>query len=86
MKHGDTIIQIYNGLVNKYQIDLCMFSENSTPENIAFYRSEKMREHLTHQLDVLSGFAYDLGEPELAASILRTAADLGQDGVQPVPM
>ncbi len=86
MTHGDSIKRIYNGLVNKYQIDLCMFSENSTPENIAFYRSEKMREHMTHQLDVLSGFAYDLGEHKLAAKILRIAADLGRDGVRPAPM
>lgn len=86
MTHSTSIKDIYNGLVNKYQFDNACLSENQTPESTRCFRMEKMREHLTHQLDTLSGFAYDLGEHDLAASIMRTAADLGTDCVSPAPL
>ncbi|MBE8574973.1 hypothetical protein IQQ51_04895 [Vibrio sp. OPT18] len=48
--------------------------------------SEKHRESTTLKLDMLAHFAHDLGEPELAGSILAAASELGSDAVSPMPM
>ncbi|MFV0447634.1 MAG: hypothetical protein ACK5MF_04070 [Vibrio sp.] len=86
MTHADSIKTIYNGLVNKYQFDQFAMQENQTPINTRYFLSEKSREHMTQSLDMLSRFAHDLGEPELAGKILSTAANLGADAVPPMPM
>ncbi|NOH85156.1 hypothetical protein F0249_15210 [Vibrio sp. 03-59-1] len=86
MTHRDSIINIYNGLVQKYQFEQQTMQENSTPDNTRHFMSEKFREGTTNKLDMLAHFASDLGEPELAGSILRTASNLGCDGVPPMPM
>ncbi len=86
MKHCDSIKDIYNGLVHKYQFDQFAMLENQTPQNTRYFMSEKAREHMTDSLGMLSRVAYDLGEPEMAGNILGTAAELGSDGIPPMPM
>ncbi|TCT60153.1 hypothetical protein [Vibrio crassostreae] len=86
MTHADSIKDIYNGLVHKYQFDLFCMKENQTPDNTRYFMSEKHRETTTHKLDMLAHFAHDLGESELAGLILDAASQLGCDAVPPVPM
>lgn len=86
MTHADSIKNIYNGLVHKYQFDQFAMSENQTPDNTRYFLSEKRRESTTHKLDMLAHFAHDLGEPELAGEILNAASRLGSDAIQPLPM
>jgi len=86
MTHADSIKDIYNGLVNKYQFDQFAMSENQFPDNTRYFMSEKHRESTTSKLDMLAHFAHDLGEPELAGIILDAAVQLGTDAVPPMPM
>ncbi|HAS61684.1 MAG TPA: hypothetical protein DCS35_03385 [Vibrio sp.] len=86
MKHADAITMLYNGIVQRYQFDLMSMIENQMPQNTRVYLSQKHREHVSHQIEVLSSFAYDLGESDLAVFCLRTAAELGSDGVVPLPI
>ncbi|MDE1352180.1 hypothetical protein L9W80_18760 [Vibrio aestuarianus] len=86
MRHADSIKDIYNGLVHKYQFDHFAMQENRTPDNTRYFLSEKSREAMTHKLDMLAHFAHDLGEPELAGIVLDAAAQLGSDAVPPMPM
>ncbi len=84
--HADSIKDIYNGLVNKYQFDQFVMTENHTPDSTRYFLSEKHRESTTNKLDMLAHFAHDLGEPELAGVILNAAAQLGSDAISPLPM
>lgn len=86
MTHADSIKDIYNGLVQKYQFDHFAMAENQTPDNTRYFPSEKSREAMTHKLDMLAHFAHDLGEPELAGVVLDAAAQLGSDAIPPMPM
>lgn len=86
MTHADSIKNIFNGLVHKYQFDLCAMRENQTPDNTRYFMSEKHRESTTLKLDMLAHFAHDLGEPELAGQILHAAVELGCEGAPPAPM
>ena len=86
MKHADAITALYNGIVQRYQFDLMSMIENQLPQNTRHYVSQKQREHVSHQIEVLSSFAYDLGESDLAVICMRTAAELGSDGVVPQPI
>ena len=86
MTHADSIKDIYNGLVHKYQFDHFAMQENRTPDNTRYFLSEKSREAMTHKLDMLAHFAHDLGEPELAGIVIDAAAQLGADAVPPMPM
>lgn len=83
--HADSIRDIYNGLVNKYQFEQFAMTENHTPDNTRYFLSEKHRESTTHKLDMLAHFAHDLGEPELAGLILNAAAQLGAGAITPSP-
>ncbi|WP_228012683.1 hypothetical protein, partial [Vibrio sp. OPT18] len=60
--------------------------ENQVPTSTRYFMSEKHRESTTLKLDMLAHFAHDLGEPELAGSILAAASELGSDAVSPMPM
>ncbi|WP_394126957.1 hypothetical protein [Vibrio hepatarius] len=86
MNHADSIRDIYNGLVQKYQFDHFAMKENQTPDSTRYFLSEKSREAMTHKLDMLAHFAHDLGEPELAGVVLDAAAQLGSDAIPPMPM
>ncbi|EIA0806113.1 hypothetical protein M2H12_14995 [Vibrio vulnificus] len=86
MSHKNSIIDIYNGLIQKYQFDQLCLTENRTPIRTAYFLSEKARESVTLKLDMLAHFAHDLGEPELAGDILNAAADLGGNAAMPKPM
>ena len=86
MKHADAITTLYNGIVQRYQFDLTAMVENQVPKTSRQYTSQKLREHVSHQIEVLASFAYDLGESDLAAFCMQTAANLGSDGVVPSPI
>lgn len=86
MTHAESIKDIYNGLVQKYQFDQFTLTENQTPIHTRFFLSEKRRESATNKLDALANMAHDLGEPELAGFILNAAGELGTDGLFPTPM
>ncbi|EOW9553258.1 hypothetical protein ACO11T_004489 [Vibrio fluvialis] len=86
MSHADSIKDIYNGLVHKYQFDQFTMNKNQEPDSSRYFMSEKHRESTTNKLDMLAHFANDLGEPELAGLILDAAVQLGTDAVPPMPM
>lgn len=86
MTHAESLKNIYNALVQKYQFDCCAMSENQTPDSTRHFMYEKRREDTTHKLDMLAHFAHDLGEPEMAGDILDAAMKLGVDAVPPMPM
>ena len=86
MTHADSIKDIYNGLVQRYQVNHHFLVENQTPANTLLRSGEKNREAMTHKLEMMAYIAADLCEPELAGLILTAASELGSDAVFPTPM
>lgn len=86
MTHAEHIQCIFNGLSKKYQLDLATMLQNRLEKAERAYRTQRMNEHLAHQLDVLASFAHDLNEHFLAEKILRSAAELNSEGIPPKSM
>ena len=86
MTNTDALTVIYNGLLQGYQFKTSDMNENQLPNSSSYFRSEKMRESLTNQISALSQMAYDLGDHDLAANLMRTASDLGTDAIPPMPL
>jgi len=86
MTHSDHIQCIFNGLSKKYQADIAIMLQQRVKHAERNYRTQRMNEHLAHQLDVLASFAHDLDEHSLAEKILRSAVELSSEGIPPSPM
>ncbi len=82
MAHADSLKDIYNGLVHKYQFEQFAMQENSAHH----FCCEKPRADTAKKLEVLGQIANDLCQPQLADKILNTADELSSDGVPPMPM
>ncbi|MCE7661330.1 hypothetical protein [Vibrio fluvialis] len=86
MAHADSIKDIYNGLVHKYQFDQFAVLENQSSNPSHHFSDEKPRYEFAQKLAMLGHIAHDLCLPELADNILYTADQLDADGVPPMPM
>jgi hypothetical protein len=86
MTNTSALTVVYNELLRNYQFQLTAMKENSTPDATLHFRSEKIRESLTNQMGYLSQMAYDIGEHDLASSILSMVSEFGSDAVLPRPL
>ena len=86
MTSTNALTVIYNGLLQGYQYQLVAMQENGMPDSSFHFRSEKMRESLTNQIGSLSQMAYDLGDHDLASSLLSVATEFGSDAIPPMPL
>lgn len=86
MTHADSLKDIYNGLIHKYQFEQLNIRENKTLDSSRYFSNEKPREDIANKLEVLGQIANDLCQPQLADKILNTADELSSDGVPPMPM
>ena len=86
MTSTSALTVIYNGLLQGYQFQMEAMKENGMPDSSFHFRSEKMRESLTNQIGSLSQMAYDLGNHDLASTLLSMATEFGSDAVPSMPL
>ncbi|PNH84453.1 hypothetical protein C1M56_20090 [Vibrio diazotrophicus] len=86
MAHADSLKDIYNGLIHKYQFEQFTMLENQSLDGSRYFSNEKPREDVAKKLEALGQISNDLCQPELADKILIAADELSSDGVPPMPM
>ncbi|AWK83537.1 hypothetical protein [Photobacterium damselae] len=84
-KTTNSMLDIVNTAINRYQFITSGYSENETPPHTSEFCTIRLNNRLAYQLNTLADMAYDNGNGELAR-LIQLQAERVENGLSPMPL